>query len=127
MTYTDDVVRVHVENASELHTVRTEEREPEHFVFSTFTLIPGQTINSEVLMLDPMRKGASLLAIDAAIVLCHSATQAASAANQVAGLPDPDGAYVPQGVSVALSGTGPAWFAGPTATRVSLIINRRGQ
>ena len=127
MSYTEDIVRVHIENPEELHTVKTEEREPEHFVFSTFTLIPGQTINSELLMLDPLRKAASILPIDAPIVLCHSAATVASIANQTAGFASPDGAYVPQGTSVALTGTGPAWGACQAATRVSVIINRRGE
>lgn len=126
MSYTDDIVRVHIENPDDIKTVRTEEHEPEHFVFSTFTLTPGQTINSELLMLDPMRKGASILPIDAPIVLCHSAATAASIANQNAAFSDPDGAYIPQLNSVSLTGTGPVWGACQTATRVSVIINRRG-
>lgn len=127
MTYTEDVVRVHVENPEELRTVRTEEREPEHFVFSTFTLLPGQTVNSELLMLDPMRKSASILPIDAPVVLCHSVAQVASIANQNAAYTDPDGAYLPQGTPASLTGTGPVWGSVQAPTRVSVIINRRGE
>ena len=127
MTYTEDIVRVHIENADDIRTVRTEEREPEHFVFSTITLAPGQTVNNNLLMLDPMRKAASLLPIDAPLILCHSAAQAASVSNQNAAFTDPDGAYVPQGTSIALTGTGPVWGAVQAACRVSVIINRRGE
>lgn len=127
MTYTEDVVRVHIENPEDLRTVRTEEREPEHFVFSTITLSPGQTINNQLLMLDAMRKSASILPIDAPLVLCHSAAQAASIANQNAAFTDPDGAYLPQGTPASLTGTGAVWGAVQVQNRISVIINRRGE
>jgi hypothetical protein len=103
---------------------RTEEHEPEHFSFTTVTLIPGQSAQ-QLLAHDPLRKDASILPIDAPIVLCDSPAQAMSVANQAAGIPAPDGAYVPQGTSVGLSGTGQVFGACSVATRVSIVINRR--
>lgn len=118
-------VAVHVDNFSDM-VFRTEETEPEHFSFSTITLNPGQNpLDNQILANDPMRKAASIVPIDAPIVLCDSAAQAASPGNQVSGFTAPDGAYIPQGMSVGLTGTGPAWAACQTATRVSLILNRR--
>jgi hypothetical protein len=104
---------------------RTEEHEPEHFAFTTVTLLPGQSFAQTILALDPNRKSASILPIDAPIVLCDSPGQAVSAGNQVSGFPAPDGAYLPQGTPASLSGTGQCWAACQTATRVSVIINRR--
>lgn len=105
---------------------KTEELEPEHFSFTTVTLTPGQSMAQTILALDPNRKSASVLPVDAPIVLCDSPGQAVSAGNQASGFTAPDGAYVPQGTSVALSGTGQCWAACQVATRVSVIINRRG-
>jgi hypothetical protein len=135
MTAGYDAIHVHVDNATDF-VVRTEEHEPEHFTFATFVLQPGQAGGSvgtggqagfqQLLAQDPLRKDASILPIDAPIVLCDSAMQAMQASNQVAGFPAPAGAYVPQGTSVSLEGTGPAYGACQVATRVSIIINRRG-
>lgn len=118
-------VSVRVENFNEM-TVPTEEHEPEHFSFFTVTLQPGQNpLDSVILALDPLRKDAAILPIDAPIVLCDTASKAASAGNQVANFPAPDGAYIPQGVSIAISGTAGVWGACQAATRVSVIVNRR--
>jgi hypothetical protein len=118
-------VGVHVDNFEDM-VFRTEETEPEHFSFSTITLVPGQNpLDNQVLALDPLRKAASLLPLDAPVVLCDSPAQAASPSNQVAGFPAPDGAYTPQGTSVSVTGTGPAWAACQAATRLVVIISRR--
>jgi hypothetical protein len=116
-------VGVKVTNFEEM-VFRTEEKEPEHFAFTTVTLIPGQA-SQQLLAHDPLRKDASILPIDAPIVLCDSPAQSNSAANQAAGIPAPDGAYVPQGTPVGLSGTGQVLGACSVATRVSIVINRR--
>ena len=119
-------VAVHVDNFHEM-IFSTEEHEPEHFSFSTITLNPGQNPSDSMLLaLDPLRKDASVLPIDAPIVLCDSPGQASSAGNQLSGFPAPDGAYIPVGTSVSLKGTGAAWGACQVATRVTVIINRRG-
>lgn len=119
-------IGVRVSNFDEM-IFRTEEKEPEHFSFSTIILTPGQSpLDNQILAHDPLRKSAAILPIDAAIVLCDSPGQAASPSNQAAGFAAPDGAYTPQGTSVAVTGTGPAWAACQVQTRVSLIINRRG-
>jgi hypothetical protein len=117
-------VGVKVTNFEEM-VFRTEEKEPEHFSFTTITLVAGQAA-ATLLALDPLRKDASILSIDAPIVLCDSAAQAMSAGNQVSGFTAPDGAYVPQGTSVGLTGTGQVWAACQVNTRVSVIVNRRG-
>ena len=118
-------VAVHVDNFSEM-VFRTEETEPEHFSFSTITLNPGQNpLDNQILANDPLRKAASILPVDAPIVLCDSPAQAASPSNQVSGFTAPDGAYTPQGTSVSVTGTGPAWAACQSPTRVAVIISRR--
>lgn len=121
-----DPITVKVSNPEDFKLV-TVEHEPEHFSFTTVTLTPGQQspLQCVLLALDPLRKSAAILPIDAAIVLCDSPAQAAAAGNQMTGFPAPDGAYTPQGVSVTVDGTGPVWGACQTATRVSVIINRR--
>ena len=61
----DDAVKVHIVNAEDLHTVKTEEREPEHFVFSTVVVaygVTGYNNFEQVLALDPLRKDASIMA-----------------------------------------------------------------
>lgn len=121
-----NAIPVHVENINDLRIVKTEEVEPEHFVFSTVVVAPGQAGIQELLKLDPKRKDASLLPIDAPIVICHTYGQTMSASNQVAGFTAPDGAYVPQGTSMTLSGTAAVYVTCQAQTRVTLIINRRG-
>lgn len=127
MTTSDErpVVPVRVSNFEEM-VFRTEEHEPEHFSFSTITLVPGQSpSDNQILAHDPLRKEAYIIAVDAAIVLCDSPAQAASPGNQVTGFLAPDGAYIPQSVIITLKGTGAAWAACQTATRVTMILNRR--
>jgi len=129
----DDVeaILVKISNPEEI-AVRTEEQEPEHFVFATITLQPPSALAVQgqgpqlLLAEDPLRKDASLYSVDAPIVICHSPQQASSAGNQVAGFTAPDGAYIAQGQSVSLTGTGRVYATCQVATRVSLIINRRG-
>jgi hypothetical protein len=124
-------VKVHITNPGDM-VVRTEEREPEHFVLATITLQTPAQLAAQgqgpqlILAEDPLRKDAALYPADAAIVICHSPQQAASAGNQVAGFIAPDGAYVSQGQSVTLTGTGRVYAACQVATRVSIIVNRRG-
>lgn len=123
-------VRVRVENFHEMENPgNVEEVEPEHFVFSTVAVSTGVGYNTfeQVLALDPLRKDASILAVDQAVVVCHSHQQLTDPANQVAGVPYPQGAYLPAGSSLTVTGTGPAWVVATVnaATRVSIFINRR--
>lgn len=124
-----EAVPVHVMNDI---TIQTKEQEPEHFVFATITVQPPGPLAvqgqgpQELLGLDPMRKSAAILAIDAPIVVCHSPAQAGSAGNQVSGFIAPDGAYIPALVPVSITGTAAVYVTCQTATRVSVISNRRG-
>ena len=134
------VVHVHVDNAKEMQpVVATQEHEPEHFVAKTFVLAAAGGANSGgaqsrldidmILGLDPQRKDAAIYAVDAPIVLCHSAQDAAKTDNQAAGVPTPQGAYLPTGANASVSGTGPLWAVNTTPAtpcRVTVIINRRG-
>jgi hypothetical protein len=125
-------VRVHITNPEDLTVVRTEEKEPEHFIFSTFVVAAGLTGYNVVEMIlpeDPLRKDASILACDSPVVVCHSMSQASQVANQVAGVPYPQGAYLPAGFSVTISGTARVYVTATagTASRVSVVTNRRGR
>jgi hypothetical protein len=131
----DEHVSVHVENFDDFPTHKTEEVEPEHFVFSTYVVQGGTTNQGPgnppyqlILALDPQRKDAAITSPDAAIVICHSYAQAQSIANQVAGIPNPEGFYVPAGGSISLEGTGRAIAVATlnTPARVCVAINRRG-
>jgi hypothetical protein len=126
----EDVVRVHLENASDIAIQRTEEKEPEHFSFSTVVVASATAgINpyEQVLAEDPLRKDFSIMAVDSPVIICHAASQLTDKANQVAGVPFPQGAYLPAGGSVTGTGTGRLWVVATvtTASRVSLFVNRR--
>ena len=118
------------------HSVSTEEKEPEHFTCRTFVVqlsTTGQVTNvdvgvAQVLTLDTDRKDASIMAIDSPLVVCHTYRQAVNAANAVSLTPFPEGAYLPAGASLSVTGTGPLWVAATvnTASRVSVVQNRRG-
>jgi len=130
MNISEDVVRVHLENPQDISVQRTEEHEPEHFVFSTVAVAFGTTGYDnfeQVLALDPLRKDASILAVDNPVVVCHSHQQLTDPANQVSGVPFPQGAYLPAGSSLTVTGTGPCWVVATVAaaSRVSVFINRR--
>jgi hypothetical protein len=130
-----DAVGVHITNFEDL-VFRTEETEPEHFSFETLIFEPGQAGGSvgtggqpgqqQILSLDPLRKDASIVPLDFPIALCDSAQQASRPWNTIGGLLLPDGALILAGQSVSLEGTGPAWISCQSATRVTIIINRRG-
>lgn len=127
----EDVVRVHVENADDLRVQKTEEHEPEHFAFTTRVIgnAAGYDLYTQLLAEDPRRKDFSILTVDAPIVLCHSAAQANAASNIVATTAQPpQGAYIPAGTSFTFTGTGAVWIAATSATptRVSVAANRRG-
>jgi hypothetical protein len=124
-----DIIHVHVDNHEDMkaHAVKVEEHEPEHFVFHTF-VIPANGIE-RLANLDPMRKSIAILTVDQAIILCHTESQANSAANQVAATPNPDGAYIAAGGNWSANGTGAVWMVNATgsSTRVVVTLNRRGQ
>jgi hypothetical protein len=126
----DEAIKVHIVNTDDIRVQRTEEKEPEHFVFSTYVVasaLAGYNTIEQVLAEDPLRKDASILAVDSPIVVCHSPAQANSPANQVAGVPYPQGAYLPANQSITIAGTGRVFVVATvnTASRVSVAINRR--
>jgi len=130
---TDDpeIVNVHVVNPDEMSGASpTKEIEPEHFICSTYVVNTAQnsTIQAQVLALDLLRKDATILTTDNPIVICHTYRQTQDPNNQVAGVPNPVGAYLPAGASLSVSGTGPLWVVATVATpsRVSVAVNRRG-
>lgn len=124
--------------------IKTEEREPEHFVFYTRVIPPFSTPQEpggegaqvagewyqQILNNDPKRKSAAIYFPDGPAILCHSEAQASNIANITpATTPFPEGAFFPQGASAAMDGTGPAWVVNPSASaviRVTVITNRRG-
>lgn len=129
----EDIVRVHLENAADIAVQKTEEKEPEHMVFSTVVIQGGQVYGGpgpnpyeQVLPEDPLRKDWSILAVDAPIVLCQK-SQVYDKANQVASVPFPQGAYVPQNVAISSTGTAQVFAVATTNTpcRVSIFVNRR--
>jgi hypothetical protein len=129
MSYSEDVVRVHLENPDDINVQRTQEHEPEHFVFSTYVIgynLPGYNNAEQILPEDPLRKDWSILPVDAPIVLCNK-SQLTNAANQVAGVPFPQGGYVPQGTSITGTGTAQIFAVATTSApcRVSTFVNRR--
>jgi hypothetical protein len=125
----DGVVRVHLENPEEISVQKTEEKEPEHFTFYTVVVAAGVTgynLSEQVLPEDPLRKDWSILACDAPVVLCNKA-QVNDKANQVTGVPYPQGGYLPQNASVSSTGTAQLFVVATSATpsRVSVFVNRR--
>jgi hypothetical protein len=130
-----NVVNVHITNADDIAVTHTEETEPEHFVCSTYVVSSagvaqgtGNPPNQRVLSLDPMRKSATIQAIDNPVIVCHSTSQLTSPQNQVANVPFPEGYYLSAGASLSIDGTGQLWVVATVAaaTRVSVAENRRG-
>jgi hypothetical protein len=124
-----DAVKVHLTNPEDIGITRTEEKEPQHFVFSTVVIAfnaTGYNPHEIVLMEDPLRKDWSILAVDEPIVLCNK-QQRYDPANQVAGVPYPQGAYLPAGSSITGTGTAQLYAVATSATptRVSIFVNRR--
>jgi hypothetical protein len=118
--------------------VVTEEKEPEHFVLFTY-VIPPYTAQepgvegsgawyAQVLGQDPRRKSAALYFPDGPAIACHSEAQASDSSNLETGTSFPQGAYFPQGSSMAVDGTGRMWVVNPGATtiRVTIVTNRYG-
>lgn len=136
--YDPGILPVHVVNADDIgKATRVEEVEPEHFTCATFTIsqgAAGQVTSSQeqgmaqILAHDPQRKDASILSIDSPIIVCHSSQQASNANNLTPLSPAPEGAYLPAGASLSVTGTGPLWIVATVATvsRVSVVMNRRG-
>jgi hypothetical protein len=129
---TEQVVRVHLENADDINVRKTEEHEPEHFVFTTVVVafnVNGYNNSEQVLALDLLRKDASILSVDQPVVICHSHSQMTDPANQVGGVPYPQGAYLPAGSSLTFSGTGPMWVVATVnqPSRISIAVNRRAK
>lgn len=127
----EDAIKVHITNPGDISIVRTEEKEPQHFVFSTAEVaygVAGYDNYTQILAEDPLRKDATILSVDNPVVICHSSAQANDPANQVSGVPHPVGALLPANASLTISGTGRAWVAATSASpsRVSIAINRRG-
>ena len=125
----DGKIHVVVDNVHEIGVAAVEEKEPEHFSIATFTIAGGQPTDvraNQILPLDPDRKDAWIIAIDAPFVLCDSVAQASASQNQVTGIPAPAGGYVPQLQEIHVTGTGALWAATPVATRITVITNRRG-
>lgn len=133
----ENTVHVHVENFDDFKVTRTEEVEPEHFDCRTFTV--NGTIATQVqqgdspkivkiLELNPLRKDAAILSLDATVVICHSYAQATSPRNQDASLPTPDGVPLAAGSNLSVSGTGPLWAVATVAgvARIAVIANVRG-
>ena len=126
----EDVIRVHLENPGDIAIQQTEEKEPEHFVFSTVVVAyntTGYNNFEQVAAQDPLRKEFTITAVDNPVVLCHSHQQLTDPANQVLGVPYPQGALLVAGQSFDLTGTGPAWVVATVgaASRVSIAVNRR--
>lgn len=132
-------IHVHLDNPQDIQVQRTEEKEPEHFIFATFILQLGQAANAQfsgiqpyekILALDPDRKDASINTVDQAVIICHSAAQAQFQSSPAGNVNTPAGVYLPAGSSMSISGTGAVWAAAVTAagpTRVGVAINRRGE
>jgi len=127
-----DVVKVRLVNPEEI-AIRTEEHVPEHFITATYVVQFNSTsgINTfeQVLAQDPLRESATITSPDQAIILCHSRAQVNDPANQVAGVPFPQGMIVPAGATVSVDGTGRLWAVATTAAspaRIGVCQNRRG-
>lgn len=102
---------------------------------SATTLVVSTAAGAEkmlqVLSLDPLRTRATLIIHDQPVVLCHSRSQAQSAANVLAGAPRPDGAYVyaavDKPVTLVIETTQELWVAATfdQPARVSVLQERR--
>jgi hypothetical protein len=125
----EDAIKVHVCNSDDFKVTRTEEKEPQHMVFSTVVIAyntAGYNNYEQALPEDPLRKDWSILACDAPAVICTK-SQLTDPGNQVSGVPFPQGAYLPAGSSITGTGTSQIFVVATTATpnRISLWVNRR--
>jgi hypothetical protein len=111
-----DTVGVSVTNWHEMPdlTIRTEEKEPEHYAASTFALpaLGPSSDPAQILQLDPLRKRA-LVALNGAgqVILAHSFQQAQALQKNVAQAAD-DGCIITAPATVTAEGTGPLWAVG---------------
>jgi hypothetical protein len=126
-----DAIKVHVTNPDDFAITRVEEHEPEHFVLSTVVIahnVAGYSNYEQVLPVDPLRKDWSIMANDAPVVLC-SKSQLTDPANQVTGVPYPQGGYIPQGGAITGTGTAQLFAVATSATpnRISIFVNRRSR
>src|ERR1700677_5069797 len=122
-----DAILVHVSNPEDFAITQVEEHAPEHFVLSTVVIahnVAGYSKYEQVLADDPLRQDWSIMANDAPVVLCSKA-QLTDPANQVSGVPYPQGGSIPQGG--AITGTGPAQLfavaTSATPNRISIFVN----
>jgi hypothetical protein len=123
-------IGVRLMNPEDIAVTRTEEKEPEHFQFYTVVVafgVTGYNNFEQVLPEDPLRKDWSIVTWDAPVVICNKA-QVNDKANQVSGVPFPQGGLLQQGSAVTGTGTAQAFVVATSATptRVSVFVNRRG-
>lgn len=123
MPHDPGILRVHVDNATEIAAVPTEEKEAEHITCSTFTLTEAIGVLAavtpiQILNLDPLRKRAVLnFSGDGQVILAHSLQQAMSLAQNVAQAAD-EGCLVSCPASITMEATAPLWavsLANPVA------------
>lgn len=96
------------------------------FVFTFVTASVGPVApTGPLVQADPTRETLLILPVDGPIVLTTSYAQASNPANVVAGVPNPVGAYIPQGTGVSLDGTDNIYAVAPAQTRVTIITTRR--
>lgn len=115
----DPVISVHVKSSEAAFVTEVSDF---LFTFSTWS-IGTQAI--QIAQADPDRETILVLPIDGPIVLAQSYALASNPANVVAGVPNPQGAYIPTGVGVSLDGTDDFWAVAPGTTRVTVISTRR--
>lgn len=84
---------------------------------------------AELLPQDPLRVRAQIIVNDEPVILCHSRTQALDSRNTVASVPNPSGAYIPDGIGfpIEITATDRMWIAATSTNpaRVSVITERR--
>ncbi len=99
----------------------------QHISFHTVALADGDAYR-QLLPLDALRVSALVQAFDQDVVLTNSRSQAQSAANTVANLPNPDGAILPKANTspTLLTTVAEVWVTAQTLpARVSVIVTRR--
>lgn len=97
--------------------------------YSTFVVSTTLNAVANVAPYDPLRQYLYIYSVDQDVVITTVKEQAQAAANQVASVPGPQGAYLPKGTwTPAIRHNDPVYVAATsgTATRVTVLIERGG-
>jgi hypothetical protein len=95
------------------------------------TIVLAASGNGQILPRDPLRQYAYVMSLDSDIVLTTTLEASQAPVNQVAGVPNPSGGYLPKGMfTPAIRHNDPVYAASTStaaATRVVILVERGAQ